>query len=577
MNRCGLIIKSFAAILWIFAAGIHLFAATLTVSIDPPTVSVGETAILNLMFEGGVPDGNVKMPEVENLDFQFTGQSSRQIIINNRVSSQYVISYAVTSQKEGEYTIPSIVATVGGQRVASQPIKFVVAKADNRDIERFARLRLSVSRDRVRIGEPFYVEIRLLFLAMNGAEQPQLASDGFTIGKFAQNESHTIEDGRSWRLITLKTFAIALKPGDLTIGPASMKVTIPARLERNFFGETIVASWRTVILTTPSYKIKAEPLPSMDVPPQFNGAIGVYNMSVSVAPTNIAVGDPITVKITISGRGPIESLSLPEQPQWSEFKVYPPTSKVELTDQFGLAGSKTFEQVVVAKSTETRELPPFTFAYFDTDKQQYQVLKGPTVPLIVRPSAGNTIIFASTNTPSAVAQADIVHIKTRHGVIGQISPPLIAQPLFWTLQTLPAVAWLGLLIRRKRLDELANNPKLRRRLQSEKIIKEELKKLHQFAQEQKTEEFFAGIFRILQEKLGERLDLPAASITESVIDEYLKPAGARQELIETLQKLFFECNQARYAGQKNARQLNEFIPLVQKTLDLLSDFEIKKG
>ncbi|MGB9602130.1 MAG: BatD family protein, partial [Limisphaerales bacterium] len=319
MNRCGLIIKSFAAILWIFAAGIHLFAATLTVSIDPPTVSVGETAILNLMFEGGVPDGNVKMPEVENLDFQFTGQSSRQIIINNRVSSQYVISYAVTSQKEGEYTIPSIVATVGGQRVASQPIKFVVAKADNRDIERFARLRLSVSRDRVRIGEPFYVEIRLLFLAMNGAEQPQLASDGFTIGKFAQNESHTIEDGRSWRLITLKTFAIALKPGDLTIGPASMKVTIPARLERNFFGETIVASWRTVILTTPSYKIKAEPLPSMDVPPQFNGAIGVYNMSVSVAPTNIAVGDPITVKITISGRGPIESLSLPEQPQWSEF------------------------------------------------------------------------------------------------------------------------------------------------------------------------------------------------------------------------------------------------------------------
>ncbi|MGC8743486.1 MAG: BatD family protein [Verrucomicrobiia bacterium] len=577
MDRCKKNIIFVAVILWLLAAGVHLCAATLTATIDPPTVTVGESATLNLVFEGGVPDSEVKLPVIDNLDFQFTGQSSRQIIINNRISSQYVISYAVSSQKEGEYTIPSIVATVGGQRVSSQPIKFVVGKANNSDIERFARLRLTVSRSQVRVGEPFYVEIRLLFLAMNGAEQPQIGADGFTIGKLAQNESHTIEDGRSWRLITFKTFATAIKPGELTLGPATMKVTIPARLERNFFGETVVASWRTVVLTTSAYKIKSEPLPSINVPSEFNGAIGVYNMTVNVAPTNVAVGDPITVKVTISGRGPIESLTLPEQPQWSEFKVYPPTSRVELSDQFGLAGSKIFEQVVVAKSTETRELPPFTFAYFDTDKQQYQVLKGPLVPLIVRPSAGNTVVFASTNSEPSAIQTDIVHIKTRPGAIGTISTPLITSPVFWTVQTIPAIAWFGLLLRRKRLDELANNPKLRRRLQAEKIIKEELQRLPQLAQSEKTEEFFAAVFRILQEKLGERLDLPAVSITESVIDEQLRPAGAPEELIQSLQKLFFECNQARYGGEKNVRQLNEFIPMVEKTLEMLSEIEIKNS
>lgn len=555
----------------------HLYGASLTVSIDPPTITVGETAVLNLVFEGGIPDGDIQLPSVDNLSFQYAGQSSRQIIINNRVSSQFVISYTVTAQKEGEYTIPSIVSTVGGQRVASQPIKLVVAKTDNKEIERFARLRFTISKNQVRVGEPFFIEVRLLYVAINGGEQPVLSADGFTIGKFVQNESHTIEEGRSWRLITFKTFASALRPGELTIGPASMKVTIPARLERNFFGETVVAAWRTVVLTTPSYKVKAEPLPSLNVPPEFNGAIGVYNMTVSVAPTNVAVGDPITVKVTISGRGPIESITLPEQQGWSEFKVYPPTSKVELADQFGLAGSKVFEQVVVAKSTETRELPPFTFAYFDTDKQEYQVLKGPRVPLIVRPSAsGNAIFFSSaTNTASTSVQTDIVHIKTRPGVIGTISAPLIVKPGFWAAQTIPAIAYVVLLLRRKRLDELANNPKLRRRLQTEKIIKEEFKKLPQLASEQKTEEFFAVVFRLLQEKIGERLDLPAPSITEDVIEEQLKPAGASAELIEILQRLFFECNQARYGGQKNIRQLNEFIPVVENALKLLSEFEVK--
>ncbi len=453
-----------------FAAESILSAATLNVSIDPPTVTVGESAILNLVFEGGAPDSDVQLPDINNLVFQFTGQSSRQIIINNRISSQFVLTYSVTAEKEGEYTIPPITATVGGQRVASQPIKFIVRKVNSQEIERFARLRLVVSKKQVRVGEPFLVEVRFLYIALNGGEPPQISGDGFTIGKFIQTDSHTIEDGRSWRLISFKTYATALKAGELVLGPATMKVTIPARIDRNFFGDTIVSAWRTVVLTTPSYQIKVEPLPTIDVPPEFNGAIGVYNMTVSVAPTNVAVGDPITVKITISGRGPIESITLPEQPAWSEFKVYPPTSKVEIDDQFGLSGSKIFEQVVVPKSTETRELPPFSFAYFDTEKQDYRVLKGPRVPLIVRPSASGNIIFnTSTNTPAPVIQTDIVHIKIRPGSIGTISAPLITQPLFWTINTIPAIAWIGLLIRRKRLEHLANNPILRRKIEVDKL------------------------------------------------------------------------------------------------------------
>ncbi len=571
--------RSYFIIITIVLLGISccIQAASISVSIQPQTINVGESAVLSLVFEGGTPDNNVQIPAINNLDIQFNGKSSRQIIVNNSMSSQYILSYSITATKEGEYTIPSITATVGGQRVSSSPIKLIVTKVANQEIEGFAKLRLIVSKNYVRVGEPFLVELRLLFLALNGGGQPQISADGFTIGKLVQTESHTIEDGKTWRMISFKSYATALRHGELTLGPGSIKVTIPARLQRNFFGDTVVASWRTVVLTTTSYKIKVEPLPSMNVPAEFNGVIGVYNLTVNVAPTNVAVGDPITVKITISGRGPIESITLPEQPQWSEFKVYPPTSKVEPGDEFGLSGSKIFEQVVVPKSTETRELPPFIFVYYDTEKQDYQVLRGPRVPLIVRPSTSGNLIFASNaNTSATTMQTDIVHIKTRPGAISTRSAPLIARPWFLAVQSIPAALWFVSFMRRKRLDELAHNPKLRRQIEAEKTIRQEMQKLPKLAVEQKTDEFFAVVFRLLQEKLGERLDLPATSITEAVIEEKLIPAGASKGLIDILQRLFFECNQARYGGKKNVTQLNEFIPMVEQAIQMLSEFNAEK-
>lgn len=576
---------SFLKLLWLALVGIGILpvnsvycaGVSLTATIDPPAITVGETATLSLSFEGGKPDGDIQIPSVPNLVIIPGGESFRQYIVNNRISISYTRTFAVSAEKEGEYIIPPFTATVGGQKVSSQPLKLIVGKVDSRDIERFARLRFNISKNEVRVGEPFMIEVRLLYLVLNGGEQPQIAAEGFNIGKLVQNESHSIEDGRSWRTLTFRTYATAMRAGELTLGPVSMKVTIPSRLERNFFGETVVASWRTVVLTAPEYKIKALPLPSTNVPPEFNGAIGVYSMTVSVSPTNVAVGDPITVKITISGRGPIEAITLPEQPGWSEFKVYPPTSKVELADQFGLAGTKTFEQVVVAKSTETRELPPFVFAYFDTEKQEYQVLKGPSVSLIVRPSAsGQLVMNITTNVPVTAVQTDIVPNKVKPGSLGSITVPVIINPYFWGAQTLPAAVWFILLIRRKRLEELANNPKLRRKLETERIIKEELKKLPLLAAQKNTEEFFATVFRLLQEKIGERLDLPALSITESVIDEHLIHLGCSEELISTLRKLFNECNQARYGGQKNVQQLNQVVSELERALKLLSEIEVKK-
>ena len=100
-------------------------------------------------------------------------------------------------------------------------------------------------------------------------------------------------------------------------------------------------------------------------------------------------------------------------------------------------------------------------------------------------------------------------IKPRLGTVAQIQPPLIEQWWFMGLQGIPVLAWLALLIRRKQAERLANNPRLRRKREVARIIQDGLTDLHARAKENNPEEFFATLFHLLQERLGERLDVPA--------------------------------------------------------------------
>ena len=294
----------------------------------------------------------------------------------------------------------------------------------------------------------------------------------------------------------------------------------------------------------------------------------------TVSPTNVAMGDPITAKIQISGRGALDSVTLPEQKSWDQFKHYPPTSEVQPGDPLGMTGTKSFALTVVPLSMETRELPAFSFSYFDPEQKAYCTLTQPAVPLTIRPSAASlplpTLSDAANSTESNPPPAqDIVHIKPRLGMATELHPLLIRQPWFIALQGIPLLGWATLLTMRKQREKLANNPRLRRQRQVDVIVRNGLKELEQSAQGNQTEAFFATVFRLLQEQLGERLDLPASAITEAVIDERLRSARVPEETLALLRELFHACNQARYAPHSTHQELLSLIPRVKTALDEL--------
>jgi len=88
----------------------------------------------------------------------------------------------------------------------------------------------------------------------------------------------------------------------------------------------------------------------------------------------------------------------------------------------------------------------------------------------------------------------------------------------------------------------------------------------QLASEKKSDEFFATLFRLLQEQLGERLALPASAITEAVVEEHLRPRGVSETTLVPLQELFQTCNLARYAPIKTSQELAAIIPRLESVL-----------
>jgi hypothetical protein len=186
-------------------------------------------------------------------------------------------------------------------------------------------------------------------------------------------------------------------------------------------------------------------------------------------------------------------------------------------------------------------------------------LSHPAIPVKVAPASGNgaqpTVLAVKGQSDEPKERTDIVHIKLQPGPMIAIGPPLVRQPWFLALQAIPLLSFVGLTLWRKRQDALANNPKLRRRIEVEKSVAAGTAELRRLAAAREIDPFYALLFRLLQEQLGERLDLPASAITEAVLDERLPKRGAFPELIERLRRLFHICNQARYAPMRSDQEL----------------------
>ena len=315
-------------------------AATFTASLDSDTLTLGQSTTLSLTFEGGSPR-NVPTPSVAGLQISQAGTSQNVSWVNGAMSSAVTVAFSVTPQRMGEFVIPAIVADVNGQRLTSSPLPLRVVKpsapaaAQINSDSQIAFARLSLPEDKVYNGEVVSADLRLYFRQDTQlVRRPQLTGSagggvhrrkicrhwpGPNAGRQCYLQCHqrrNCADGEQGRPAPCRPCQRRPCPCGAIRQPFQRSVPSTATILRS-------GIWEQKQLSVATETVNAEslPLPTQNVPPNFNGAIGQYTMAVTAGPTNVAVGDPITIHVQISGRGDLGSLTLPDQSAWHDLPL----------------------------------------------------------------------------------------------------------------------------------------------------------------------------------------------------------------------------------------------------------------
>jgi hypothetical protein len=532
---------------------------SVTASVDRNRVVFGEslTFSLNLMGTQEAPKGGI--PKVDGLTFE--GPIGDQSINNNGQISR-TISFRVTPASLGEFTIPAIEVEVGGKKYSTEPIEITVEKVTAQpELQERLYARIQFDHQPVFLGQTAPLNVVLF----SRSDVPLYGLSGFQVEAEGLGYKHLnnvrqgsqIINGVSFNVFIIEGAMTPTRTGTLAFGPAVIKCQL--RVGEDWFTGVRV---RGVTVPVEPLDIQVLSLPQEGKPADFTGAVGQWNLEVTAKPTELAVGDPITLTVKISGNGNIDTVATPQLQGLDNFKTYDPTSKTT-KDELSTTGERVFQQVLVPKSTEAKQLPQVRLSYFDPVAKAYKTAVQVPIQLVVKAGSGGTAVLA-TGAPARPTERlgqDIVYLK---GDLGPVTTATCSYSTiaFWVLNVLPVFSLLGLVAWKQRVDRLRGDVAYARRSRAAKRARRMLAEAKSFDQVQ----------HALQSYLGDRLNIPASGITVSIVDEQLEPRGLDGDLAAALKRCFEVCDNARFAGDGNnetemratANKVGELIDALEK-------------
>jgi hypothetical protein len=588
--------KKFYSFLCLFWCGLYLlnvpcFAQEISfaASVNTSKVSLGSVVELNLDFTGASNIAAPKLPEIEGFDSRYLGPASSISIINGKTSSSITHMYHLIPLKTGVFTIPSFSIDYKNKSYSTEPITIEVIKGSVRgsgsgaessvisseDLKNSIFLRLEVDKKIVYVNELIPVRLKLYIkdLSVGEVEYPDLNQEGFLVEPFDNYEKYRdVLNGVYYDVVEFPSTAFALRPGELLMGPARLKCNLllqrgPSRrrspfddMDSFFSGfDSIFERYQRYpleIVSNESAVFVKEP-PAAGRPRDFNQSLGRYTFSLQADPKEVTVGDPITLRMIVSGRGNFKTVNPPELEFGDSFKIYAP--KAEQTEN-----SKMFEQVIIPKSENISQIPSISFSFFDPEKESYQTITKPPIPITVRKPEGRDkgriddySIIGRPQEPSG--QRDIIFIKEKIGDLRKQGAVLYTNPIFIIFQLIPLFVVIALFFYVQKIRRLRTDPRYARRLQAPAKAKKGLEEAYLCLRSNDAKKFFNSVSRTMLRYFSDKLHLPIGSVTSESLNEILAKRGVSEGVLESIAEILAKCDMARFAPLDFSRKDMEYV------------------
>ncbi len=546
------------------------------VSLSRHSIAIGSRTELKLTFNNTQRIPAPQIPEVDGIEVNYVGPSSMMSIANGQMKRSVTHVYYIAAFKEGTfnfgpvrfnykndtYTSNSVTVTVSKNPGSSKNTKSNKNNQAKATFDDYVFLRIEPTKVKAYVNEPFEVVVKLYAsrFGLRDIEFPKMQSNGISYGDFSQPKQYQeVINGNRFEVIEFRANAFGTKNGVFKIGPAQVTANVLLRSSRSrggslfdgFFDDDFFGGFfgsydlKETTLTSSVTYVSILPIPSESKPDTYKGAMGRFNMNVTVNPRNVKVGDPVTVRAEIVGEGNFNSVDAPIFADNNGFKIYDP--QISLSDN-----KKVFEFIALPTNADVQEVPQLTFSYFDTRDGKYRTIKKGPWGLTVNPSKDGrplTIVDLPKEgrkaTFTEVLGRDIVYIKDTPGELVPTNRVMFKSKIFLIINIVLGALYLIIRFILKRTKRFKTDVDFARRMRAYKKASKRLKGIN--VGKLKPEEFYDTVFKILQDYIGDLFGLPSQGITVETVDHLLVDGKITGDASDGLREILNECDMVRYA------------------------------
>jgi hypothetical protein len=537
--------------------------------------------------------------------------SSSVSIVNGSMTSSntYTYTYTLEAVSEGTYTLEGAIAVVGGTKYTSNSISVTVQKeavqqqqqrqssyydpfedifGSGRSQQQQNQPKATISSDDVLLrtfssksslakGEGAIITIKLYtavdLMSIEDFSTPKL--NNFYVEELETDQnlkwSRETVNGKTYNVAVLKKYLVFPRvAGKVDIDKADIKCMARVVSGRHpFWGYTYDNA--PVSATSNTLSLNVASLPQEPV--GFSGAVGKFNISLSMPTDTVSVNDAVVCKITISGSGNFNNIESPKISCPKEFEQYDPvvTSKLNASES-GLSGSKTWEYTIVPRYGGSFNLGTVSLVYYELATKTYNTVSTEPIVVNVRKGSGDmasgTIYNAQTGV-EVINPEDVRFIHKGNLNLAAAYSPLMLSGLYWTIIICLIVVFIVLVIVLRKNIKKRQDVELMKRQKASKISRKRLKNARKFMQANNQTDFYKEIITALWGYASDKLSIPTSQLTKDNVMQAFAEHNIDENLSKQFVDLIDKCEFAHFVSGSG----NEMTAIYEETTGIIEQLE----
>jgi len=468
------------------------------------------------------------------------------------------------------------------------------AAVNSDEIKKDLFIKVVVDKSKVHVGEQITTSYKLysrIPMQVGISKLPSLNgfwTQDFDIPKQAK-PTEEVFDGKKYQVFLLKKSALfPQQTGTLELDPAEAKGVarivqqVKSKLSDIFGGSLMMNDpfFNNNFFNTLAYKdvqvnIKSEPvkitvtaLPDKNKPADFGGAVGNFTITDKIDKQEITTDDVATLTMNISGSGNLKLIEAPKLNLPNGLNTYDPVITDTITGRSTtISGSKIISYVISPHTPGDYDIPAINFSYFNPQTGEY--VTEHTQPFKLHVIPGKHYAPAQTDNNN-LALKDIHDIVKQPLVkILPQSKPLLFTGTYWSMYAFPVLTFIGLLVWKRREEELSKDTTLLRSRRANKIALQRLITAKKLLLQENKKPFYEEISKAIWLYLSDKLSIPLSSLSRETAKDALNTRNVPGSIHKNLENVLWECETALYASGGSKQMAYTY----EEAIKVISDLE----